>query len=143
MVAVLWSATIAVSCSNKLRNIDADQISDAPTQVLMDMDAAQTEIEQDNGGDGDGDHEGALLSNGRRFSGCRPQGVPCRLRAVGKASGKPRSQQRRSGSDAAVCALLYAAQEAPAAIFRRSIICQRLSKGKEHTGGISPAAHAG
>lgn len=43
MVAVLWAATIAVSCSNKLRNVDADEISDAPAQVILDMDAAQTE----------------------------------------------------------------------------------------------------
>ncbi len=43
MVAVLWSATIAVSCGNKLRNIDADEVSEAPTQVILDMDAAQTE----------------------------------------------------------------------------------------------------
>ena len=45
MVAVLWlwSATIAVSCSNKLKNVDADQISKAPTQVILNMDAAQTE----------------------------------------------------------------------------------------------------
>lgn len=43
MVAVLWIATIAVSCSNKLRNVDADQISAAPTQVILDMNAAQTE----------------------------------------------------------------------------------------------------
>ncbi len=45
MVAVLWlwAATIAVSCSNKLKNVDADQISKAPTQVILNMDAAQTE----------------------------------------------------------------------------------------------------
>ena len=43
MVAVLWAATIAVSCSNKLRSIDADKISEAPSQVVLDMDAAQTE----------------------------------------------------------------------------------------------------
>lgn len=44
MVAALWTATIAVSsCANKLKSIDADKISDAPTQVVLDMDAAQTE----------------------------------------------------------------------------------------------------
>lgn len=43
MVAVLWVATIAVSCSNKLKNIDADKISEAPTQVIVNMNAAQTE----------------------------------------------------------------------------------------------------
>ncbi len=43
MVAVLWIATIAVSCANKLRSVDADQISSAPTQVILDMNAAQTE----------------------------------------------------------------------------------------------------
>lgn len=43
MVTVLWIATIAVSCANKLRSVDADQISSAPTQVILDMNAAQTE----------------------------------------------------------------------------------------------------
>ena len=43
MVAALWTATIAVSCGNKLKNIDAESISEAPTQVVLNMDAAQTE----------------------------------------------------------------------------------------------------
>ena len=41
MVAALWTATIVVSCGNKLRNIDS--VSEAPTQVVLNMDAAQTE----------------------------------------------------------------------------------------------------
>ena len=43
MVAALWTATIAVSCGHKLRNIDSDRISEALTQVVMNMDASQTE----------------------------------------------------------------------------------------------------
>lgn len=43
MVAALWTATIAVSCGNKLKNIDSESISEAPTQVVLNMDAAQTE----------------------------------------------------------------------------------------------------
>mgnify|MGYP000009537443 FL=1 len=43
MVAVLWAATITVSCSHKLKSIDSDEISEAPTQVVLDMDASQTE----------------------------------------------------------------------------------------------------
>lgn len=43
MVAVLWAATITVSCANKLKSIDADKISKAPTQVVLDMDASQTQ----------------------------------------------------------------------------------------------------
>lgn len=43
MVAALWTATIAVSCGNKLKNIDAESISEAPTQVVLNMGAAQTE----------------------------------------------------------------------------------------------------
>ncbi|HIZ88174.1 MAG TPA: LPS export ABC transporter periplasmic protein LptC [Candidatus Coprenecus pullistercoris] len=43
MVAVLWTAAIVVSCSNKLKNIDADKIAEAPTQVVLNMDASQTE----------------------------------------------------------------------------------------------------
>ena len=43
MAAVLSAAAIVVSCGNKLKNIDADKISEAPTQVVLDMDAAQTE----------------------------------------------------------------------------------------------------
>lgn len=41
--SVLWIATIAVSCANKLRSVDADQVLSAPTQVIVDMDAAQTQ----------------------------------------------------------------------------------------------------
>lgn len=43
MVAVLWAATIAVSCGHKLKSIDSEEISDAPTQVVLNMDASQTE----------------------------------------------------------------------------------------------------
>lgn len=44
MVAVIiLTATITVSCGNKLKKIDADKISKAPTQVVLDMNAAQTE----------------------------------------------------------------------------------------------------
>lgn len=44
MAAVTFlTAAIAVSCSNKLKKINADEISEAPTQVVLDMDAAQTE----------------------------------------------------------------------------------------------------
>ena len=43
MAAVLPAAAIVVSCGNKLKKIDADKISEAPTQVVLDMDAAQTE----------------------------------------------------------------------------------------------------
>ena len=43
MVAALWTATIAVSCGNKLRNIDAGNISEAPAQVVLNMNASQTE----------------------------------------------------------------------------------------------------
>ncbi|MBR2947708.1 MAG: LPS export ABC transporter periplasmic protein LptC [Bacteroidales bacterium] len=43
MVAIFWVATIAVSCGNKLESIEVDKISEAPTQVVMNMDAAQTE----------------------------------------------------------------------------------------------------
>ncbi len=43
MVAVLWAAAVSVSCGNKLKNIDIDKISEAPTQVVLDMDASQTE----------------------------------------------------------------------------------------------------
>lgn len=42
MVAAFAVATIAVSCSNKIDNIDADKISQAPTQVVLNMDAIQT-----------------------------------------------------------------------------------------------------
>lgn len=37
------TAAIAVSCGNKLKNIDSEKISEAPTQVVLNMDAAQTE----------------------------------------------------------------------------------------------------
>lgn len=43
MVAVLWAATIAVSCSHKLKSIDSEAVSEAPTQIVIDMDASQTE----------------------------------------------------------------------------------------------------
>ena len=43
MVAIFAVATIAISCGNQLDSIDADKITDAPEQVVLDMDAAQTE----------------------------------------------------------------------------------------------------
>ena len=36
MAAVLPAAAIVVSCGNKLKKIDADKISEAPTQVVLD-----------------------------------------------------------------------------------------------------------
>lgn len=42
MAAVVTAAAIAVSCSNKIDNIDADKILQAPTQVVLNMDASQT-----------------------------------------------------------------------------------------------------
>ena len=36
MAAVFPAAAIVVSCSNKLKKIDADKISEAPTQVKKD-----------------------------------------------------------------------------------------------------------
>ena len=43
MVAIFPVATIAVSCGNKLDSVDSDKITDAPTQVVLGMDATQTE----------------------------------------------------------------------------------------------------
>ncbi|MBQ5881881.1 MAG: LPS export ABC transporter periplasmic protein LptC [Bacteroidales bacterium] len=43
MVAIFPVATIAVSCGNTLDSVDADKVTDAPTQVVLGMDAAQTE----------------------------------------------------------------------------------------------------
>ena len=43
MVAIFMVATITISCGNKLENIDSDKITDAPEQVVLNMDAAQTE----------------------------------------------------------------------------------------------------
>lgn len=43
MVAVVSAAAIALSCANKLKNIDPDKITDAPTQVIKNMNASQTD----------------------------------------------------------------------------------------------------
>lgn len=44
MVVIITVTTIVISCANKLdTSIDPDQITDAPTQVVMNMSAAQTE----------------------------------------------------------------------------------------------------
>ncbi len=39
----LWVATIVVSCSNSLKNVELDNMDELPTQVVLDMNAAQTE----------------------------------------------------------------------------------------------------
>lgn len=43
MVAVILTAIIVLSCANKLKNIDSEKISDAPTQVIKNMNASQTD----------------------------------------------------------------------------------------------------
>lgn len=43
MAVALPAAAIAVSCSGKLRNIDADKVSSAPTQVVENMFATQSD----------------------------------------------------------------------------------------------------
>lgn len=43
MVAISLIAAILVSCAAKLQDIDSDQISEAPTQVIKNMNATQTD----------------------------------------------------------------------------------------------------
>ena len=43
MVAISIIAAILVSCAPKLQDIDSDQISEAPTQVIKNMNATQTD----------------------------------------------------------------------------------------------------
>ena len=68
MAAVLPAAAIVVSCGNKLKKIDADKISEAPTQVVLDMDAAQTE-------NGDKDNSREEFSDGFQVLAYNEEGL--------------------------------------------------------------------